>query len=141
MADATTIRLSDLQIELMQVLWRTGRATTAEVHDVLGTDHELAYTTVATLLKRLEDKGAVRRERVGRQYVYTAAVAESAVRRTMVGGLVDRLFRGDPAALVSHLLGDERVTADDVRRIRRLLDEADAGGDGRPAPQGEQGEP
>ena len=121
------IRLSDLQLDIMNVLWRAGHATTADVHRALEADRGLAYTTVATLLKRLEDKGVVGREREGRQYVYAPTVAEAEVRRSMVGSLVDQLFKGDPAALVSHLLGDDRVKADDVARIQELL--SDAGND------------
>ncbi len=117
------ITLSDLQIDLMQVLWSKGEATTAEVHQALSAERELAYTTVSTLLTRLEDKSAVTRRREGRQFVYAPAVAESEVRRGMVGNLVDRMFRGDPAALVSHLLGDERVSDNDLERIRKMLAE------------------
>lgn len=115
-------RLSELQLDLMQVLWDLGEASVADVHQRLESGRGLAYTTVATLLKRLEDKGVVVSRREGRTLVYAAAVGADAVQRTMVGRLVDQLFRGDPAALVSQLLGDERVSADDVDRIRDLLD-------------------
>ncbi|MEM9305360.1 MAG: BlaI/MecI/CopY family transcriptional regulator [Pseudomonadota bacterium] len=119
------IRLSDLQLDIMQVLWDAGPATTGDVHQALEASRGLAYTTVATLLKRLEDKGVISRERDGRQYRYTATVAEPEVRRSMVGSLVDQLFRGDPAALVSHLMGDEQVSDKDRARIRQLLDAAE----------------
>ncbi|MDX1571440.1 MAG: BlaI/MecI/CopY family transcriptional regulator [Xanthomonadales bacterium] len=115
------IRLSDLQLEVMQVLWDRGEASIADVHAVLEARHGLAYTTVSTLLKRLEDKRAVKRRREGRVLVYAPRVDQAAVRGRMVGNLVDRLFEGDPAALVSHLLGDEKVTDDDIDRIRALL--------------------
>jgi predicted transcriptional regulator len=105
----------------MRVLWRNGSATAADVHRALEADRGLAYTTVATLLKRLEDKGVVSRERDGRHFIYQATVAESEVRRSMVGSLVDQLFKGDPAELVSHLLGDDAVSEQDAERIRELL--------------------
>lgn len=119
------MKLSDQQLDVMAVLWSRGEATTAEVHE--GLDQDLAYTTVATLLRRLEDKGAVAHRNEGRQFVYRACVEEQDVRRGMVRNLVDRLFRGDSAALVSHLLGDRSIEADELQRIEALLKEK--GGD------------
>lgn len=119
------IRLSDLQLDLMQILWQRGEATTTDVHQALEERLGLAYTTVATLLKRLEDKGAVARRREGRQFVYFPAVRASDVRRGMVDNVIDRLFRGDPAALVNHLLGDERVGPDELERIRAMLKDSE----------------
>jgi len=125
------IRLSDLQLDVMNVLWSRDSASVGDVHEALAADRDLAYTTVATLLKRLEDRGAVQRssEGSGRAIVYEPAIESDAVRRSMVANLVDQVFRGDPAALVSHLLGDDRVGPDELRRIRALLDDQAEGGD------------
>ena len=114
--------LTDLQLALMRVLWR-GPATTAEVHQALQAERPLALTTVATLLSRLEQKGAVAREAGPRPFRYRAAVGEPEVRRTMVGSLAERLFGGDATLLMSHLLGSGAVGADDVDKVRALVDE------------------
>ena len=116
-------KLSDLQLDILKVLWAKKQATTTEVHQAMASTRDLAYTTVATLLKRLEEKDVIQHKQQGRQYVYFAMVAEDEVRSSMVSNLLDRLFLGDPAALVSHLLGDENIEQSDLRRIEALLDE------------------
>lgn len=118
-----TIRLSDLQLDILKVLWKREQATTSEVHQSLAGSRDLAYTTVATLLKRLEEKGAIGHHQNGRQYVYFPRVGEGEIRSSMVIRLLDRLFRGDPAALVNHLLGDEQLAESDLRRIETLIND------------------
>lgn len=113
--------LSELQADVMRVLWQRGEASTADVADALATSRGLAHTTVATLLSRLEKRGAVRSRRDGRQLVYTARVSEEAVRRSMVAGLVDSIFGGDPKALVAHLVNESEVAPGDLDVIRRML--------------------
>ena len=115
------IQLSDLQISLLRVLWREGEATVAAVQAALATERDLALTTVATLLSRLQARGVVTRRTEGRQFVYRAAVAEDEVRRSMVAALTDRLFEGDPAALVHHLIDEGEIDAVALARLERLL--------------------
>lgn len=116
--------LSDLQLAVMRVLWRKGRCSTSEVAAALGKQRGLAHTTVATLLSRLEKRGLVQSQRDGRQLIYQSLVAESAVRRSMVSGLLGSLFAGDAKALVAHLLVEDEIAADDLRRVQALLDAA-----------------
>lgn len=117
--------LTELQIDLLQVIWERGEATTAEVCEALADSRGLALSTVATLLSRLEKRGVVAHRKDGRQYVYRALVTRADVRRSMVDDLTRTLFGGDPAALVQHLVA-HRVGDDEVERIRDLLDEATA---------------
>lgn len=117
--------LTELQIDLLQVIWERGEATTAEVCEALADSRGLALSTVATLLSRLEKRGVVAHRKDGRQYVYRALVTRADVRRSMVDDLTRTLFGGDPAALVQHLVA-HRVGDDEVERIRELLDEAAA---------------
>lgn len=118
----TDPQLSDLQLELLRVLWDRGEATAAEVHEHL--DRELAPTTVATLLSRLEKRGLVTHESRGRTYVYRASVPEQEVRRSMLAKLTTFFFGGDSAALVSHLLGGRTVAPADLEAIERLVADA-----------------
>ena len=120
--------LSDLQIEVLKTLWDHGEGTVADVQERLKPERDLATTTVATLLARLVRRGVVARRRgEGRTYVYRAAVPEDEVRRSMVGALMDRLFAGDPAALVHHLLEDqdldEATRKRMIERLRRAAEE------------------
>ncbi len=123
MSDAT--QLTDLQIALLRVLWDRGEATVAEMAEALRPARDLAPTTIATLLSRLEKRGVVSHTVQGRQYVYRARVSESDVRRSMVSGLTDMLFGGDVAALMSHLLAAGSVRPGDLEKVRALIAEAE----------------
>jgi predicted transcriptional regulator len=120
MAADDDVSLSGLQIAIMRVLWARGEASTAEVADAIG-ERGLAHTTVATVLTRLEKRELVDARREGRQIVYRARVTEAQVRRSMVAGLVDRLFGGDARALVSHLVREDAVAPADLDRLRQLV--------------------
>lgn len=114
------IALSELQLDLMRVLWR-GEASVAEVAAALAGSRGLAHTTVATLLSRLAKRGLVEARRDGRQLLYRARVEESQVRRSMVGDLIQSLFKGDPKALLAHLVRENEVAAGDLDRVQALL--------------------
>ena len=88
--------LGELQHAIMAVLWDRGEATTADVHEALRDDRGLALTTIATMLRKMEDKGVVLHRVDGRQFVYRAAVSEDQVRRSMVGELVGPALRRRP---------------------------------------------
>ncbi len=120
--------LGELQHAIMRVLWTDGPASAAAVHAALHPERGLAPTTIATMLRKMEDKGVVRHHAEGRQFIYTPAVSEDDVRTTMVGELLERLFAGDPAALVSHLVA-EHVSDDELTRLRELLASAEDGKD------------
>src|SRR3982751_5445490 len=97
------IALSELQIAVMRVLWRRGETSVTDVAAELAGERGLKYTTVATLLTRLEKRGVVKPRRDGRQLIYRALVSEPQVRRSMVADLIGSLFGGDPRELVAHL--------------------------------------
>ena len=105
----------------MRVLWDRGEATAADVHLQLQADRDLAPTTVATLLSRLEKRGLVAHRNRGRQYVYRPELTEQDVRRSMLRRLTDFFFAGDRAALVSHLVRNEELDPDDLQGITDLI--------------------
>jgi BlaI family penicillinase repressor len=121
--------LTELQLDLMGVLWQRREATAAEVREALRPGRELAHTTVATLLGRLEKKALVAHRTEGRQYVYRAAVEEAQVKRSVVSEfteMADRLFAGDVTELVTHLLAEREVDADDLARVREMIERREA---------------
>ena len=123
------VGLTELQLEIMRVLWARGEATGVEVRQALRPDRDLAPTTVSTLLSRLERKGVVTHRSEGRQYVYRAVVEEARVKRRLVSELsemADRLFAGDLAELVTHLLAASEVDADDLARVREMIERREA---------------
>ena len=122
-------QLGDLQLAIMRVLWEHAEATVIAVHRALE-ERGLAPTTIATMLTKMERKGVVAHRSEGRHYVYRPTVSETAVHRSMVSELTERLFEGNAAALVSHLLTEQEIDPEELAEIRRLI-EARANG-GRP---------
>ncbi len=118
-------QLAPLQLEIMQVLWDREEATVAEVHQDLQKGRPLAYTTVSTMLTKMQRNGQVRikRREAGRVLVYAAAIRESAVNHSMVGDLASRLFHGDVAQMVQHLLESGDVGPEELDRLERLIQE------------------
>jgi predicted transcriptional regulator len=122
-------KLTELQVEIMNVLWERGEASVGDVRNALRPERDLAHTTVSTLLSRLEKKGVVRHRAVGRQYLYAPAVEAARVQRSVMSDLsemLDRLFGGDVTHAVSHLLSESDVDADDLARVRELIDQKEA---------------
>lgn len=120
-------RLGDLQLRIMKVLWRLGAASVAEVHAELAGER-LAYTTVATMLRKMEGRGLVRHrdeksEGRGRRFIYEAALSADDVTRRMATDLVDRLFEGSLATAVEHLLTARQVSRDELAELERLIQE------------------
>jgi predicted transcriptional regulator len=114
--------LGDLQHAIMSVLWARGEATTGDVHAALLAERGLAFTTIATMLRKMEEKGVVAHRADGRQFVYRPTVTEAQVRRSMVGELIARLFDGDPKALVAHLVSEHEIEAGELAELRRRLE-------------------
>lgn len=114
-------QLASLQLAIMQVLWEQGEATVAEVRDALAGQRPLAYTTVATMLSKMERNGQVARRSERRINVYRPAVDREKVSRSMVSDLASRLFRGNVTQMVSHLLDARDLSRDDLARLKSLI--------------------
>ena len=121
-----TYSLTQLQLAIMTVLWERGEASVLDIHDALRAERRLAQSTVSTLLTRLEEKGVVAHRLEGRQNMYRALVPAEQVRRSVVkefSELTGRLFSGDTAGLISHVLAEHEVQPEDLARVRRILEE------------------
>jgi predicted transcriptional regulator len=119
-----THRLGDLQLRIMKVLWERGEATVGQVLDTLDdTDTSLAYTTIATMLRKMETRGLVTHRAEGRSFIYRAKVAAEDVSRSMANHLVDRLFEGSLLEAVHHLLSTREVSRDELRELEKLIAE------------------
>jgi len=127
--------LGELQYAIMRVLWVAGEASAAEVCARLASEHRRAPTTIATMLTKMEKKGVVEHRAIGRRFRYRPLIAEADVKRSMVADLTDRLFAGDAAALVTHLLAESEIDAAELERLRARL-EADGRTGSDPHPEG-----
>lgn len=115
------LRLGNLQLQILQVLWDHGPTTVTEVQQKLPEGHGLAYTTIATMLRKMEARRLVEHEVQGRRFIYRAALPAEDVTRSMAGDLLDRLFEGSLADMVSHLLSTREVSRDELSRIESLI--------------------
>lgn len=114
------ITLAERETEIMEVLWKRGPSTVAEVREQL--PDPLAYTTVLTMLRNLEAKGYVGHDEEGRAHRYSALVEQDAARRSALRDLASKFFDGSAELLMTHLVSDEKLSGAAVERIRRLLD-------------------
>jgi predicted transcriptional regulator len=111
--------LGDRELDIMGVLWDLGSGTVAEVRAKLPVD--LAYTTVLTILRNLEAKELVSHTAEGKAHRYVPRVARTAARRSALTRVLDKLFHGSPEQLVAQLVQDEKLSAQDLKRLRALL--------------------
>lgn len=116
-----TVSFTDRELDLMAVLWELGSATVGEVQERLQDD--LAYTTVLTTLRNMEEKGYVRHDEEGRAYRYYPEVPREEAGRSAVRRLVNKVFGGSRELLLTHLVSDEEITYADLRRLQRLVAE------------------
>jgi BlaI family transcriptional regulator, penicillinase repressor len=115
------------ELEILRVLWDRGPSTVREVQDALGAERGAGYTTVLKLLQIMAEKDLVRRDESARAHVYAARLPETQTQRQLVRDLVDRAFGGSAAQLVVQALSGRRASAEEIERIRRLLDEIEGG--------------
>jgi BlaI family penicillinase repressor len=116
--------LGELQLAIMQVLWQRDEASVADVHVAL-LARQLAPTTIATMLTKMEQKGLVDHRAEGRKFLYRPLLSEAEVRRVSVEEVRERLFGGDTAALVSHLISEKRLDRGELSRLKSLIAEAE----------------
>lgn len=114
------ILFTDRELDVMAVLWDMGSGTVAEVKDRLS--DPLAYTTVLTILRTLEEKGRIAHKEQGRAYRYYPLVQRTEARESHVRRLTRKLFQDSPELLITQLLGDESLTREQLKRLRTLLD-------------------
>jgi predicted transcriptional regulator len=121
MARRPSPTLTEAEYRLMNILWDLGSGTVAEIHGRLA-DHPIAYTTVLSTLTILERKNYVRHTVRGKANVYKPRVERDAARRTVVDNLLSTFFDGSARALMLNLLDSEKLSADEERRLRDLLE-------------------
>ena len=107
--------LTDIQLAIMDEVWRRGEATVTDVHEAIAKSTGLAKKTVGTMMTRLEKQG--------REFVYEALVSKHEVGNAKVRNVLDRIFGGSFPALVSHALASDEVRPGDVERVRDLIDQ------------------
>ncbi len=115
------IQFTNRELDVMAVLWELETATVAEVQERLGDD--LAYTTVLTILRTLEEKGHIGHTQEGKAYRYHPLVARERAGASAVRRLIGKMFSGSPEQLLTHLVSDRTLSKEDLENLRRMVDE------------------
>jgi predicted transcriptional regulator len=121
MPPSPSITLTKAELRLMKVLWSRGESTVAEMVAATAPDGELAYTSVLTTIRILENKGYVKHRQEGRAFLYSSTVAEAEASRSEVRHVLQRFFGNSPERLVLSLLGDGEVTPEELRRLKEAI--------------------
>jgi len=116
------IRLGRLELQIMNVVWDRGKATVHDVKNALSR-RKPAYSTILTMMRKLEAKGYLEHEVDGRTYVYRPSISQQAVRQGVLGDLVERLFEGSTSLLLTSLVEQNRISENELCEIRKLIEE------------------
>jgi len=117
----TQPRLGDLELQILNVLWERGPCTVREVLEALPVEPRPAYTTVLTMMRLMYEKGYLDRRDQGRAHVYQPLLRERRVKRGLLRNLIATGFRGSAEALLVRLLEDEKLSPEELERVKRLI--------------------
>jgi len=122
MARSASLHPTDGELEILRVLWAEGPSALSSVCETLREQREVATTTVATMLRLMQDKGLVKRQGAGRGALWSAAVTHKKAARGMVRKLVDGVFEGSADRLVTHLVEGGQLSQEQLVELRQLID-------------------
>ena len=118
-----SLYLTDAELRLMDVLWEKGAATVSEVVEAVADEAALAYSTVLTTLRILENKGYLRHTKDGRAFVYRPVVPREKAQESAVKHLLRRFFEDSPELLVLNMIERKKISADQLNRLRKRIEE------------------
>jgi len=120
-------RPTDAELAILRVLWRRGASTVRQVCETLGQEREIGYTTALKLMQIMTEKGLVERDESERTHVYQPRLTQEQTQQQLVGDLMEKAFGGSASQLVMQALAAKPASADELARIRQLLDELEGG--------------
>lgn len=120
MARKKSVNLTDAELRLMEVVWQRGESTVADVAESVP---QLAYSTVLTTLRILEEKGYLTHTKEGRAFVYAPVVDRTEASRSAVRHLLNRFFGNRPDLLVLNMMEDEAISSGELERLKKLINE------------------
>jgi predicted transcriptional regulator len=116
-----TIKPTESELEILQVLWEKDQASVREVHEELMTSKDVGYTTTLKLMQIMFEKGLVKRDDSFKTHIYQASVSKEKTQKHLVGKMINTLFGGSPAELVLQALGNHKASPAELEEIQRLL--------------------
>lgn len=114
--------LGETEMEILHHVWEIGESSVADVRERILENRDVAYTTVMTVMKNLADKGYLKYHKKGNSYIYSPAIEPDEVRSTLVGRLVDKVFKGSPKDMVMALVKSENLSEKERKEIIKLID-------------------
>lgn len=117
------IKLTDVEHEIMQILWQLGEGSVNDVMAKLPEERQLAYTSVSTVLRILEQKNIVKTRRDDRKHIYIPLISQGDYQHSALSKLVDTVFSGDPVSVVNYLIDNRELSSSDVDAIKKMLSE------------------
>lgn len=114
-------KLTDVELELMTILWKLNEGSVTDVMEQLPKNRDLAYTSVSTILRILEQKGVLKTRKEGRGHIYIPALKKSDYESRTVKDVVERVFQGTPIALVKQLLDSVKINKSEIEEIKKLI--------------------
>jgi predicted transcriptional regulator len=114
---------TESEMEILQVLWEKGPSTVREIHDILSHTKETGYTTTLKLMQIMNEKGLLNRNDDSKSHIYNSAVKKESIQKQAVNKMINGLFKGSPAKLVMHALGNHRASKEEILEIKKYLDE------------------
>src|SRR6056297_3652781 len=115
--------LGESEMEILHHVWALGEATVAQVRERILKERKVAYTTVMTIMKNLNDKGYLKYRKDGNTYVYSARKDPQDVQSNLVSGLIDKVFKGSASALVQTLVKGENISEEELKELKNMIDE------------------
>ncbi|MBF7074189.1 BlaI/MecI/CopY family transcriptional regulator [Glaciecola sp. MH2013] len=120
--------LSDFELEVMQIIWESDESTAPQVHEIIQSRRNVKYTTVKTIIDRLEKKGSLKRSRTeGRTIFYIPTTEKQSVRTPLIKEFIRKVFLGKSRPLAAHILEQEDLSIEDIEYLEALLDERKKG--------------
>lgn len=117
---------SNLELQILAILWEQGPLPVKAINECMPDGKARAYTTVLTLLQSMEKKGLVSHKREGNRHIFRAKYSREKVLKPFMSTLVTNIFGGDPTSAMQFMLGSEKLSGEDITRLRAMLDELDA---------------
>ena len=123
MARHRSLRPTERELTILRILWGQGPSTVREVNEAMAKDRDTGYTTTLKFMQIMTEKGLLIRDESQRQHIYRPAITEEKTQKQLVGDLLERAFSGSMEKLVMRALSARKVSAKELRRIRKMLDE------------------
>jgi predicted transcriptional regulator len=117
----SNIKLGRLELQIMNVVWKKGKATVHDVKEALGKGRKPAYSTILTMMRKIEAKGYLEHDVDNRTYVYRPSISQKAVRHSILSDILNRLFEGSPSLLLNSLVEQGHISEKEFMQIQKLI--------------------